>query len=54
MEAQDTNEGEQKYSVANFYYEKVKVGNPVKIRFINFLKLETFHEAALFFMLSNS
>ena len=53
MGDQDTNEGEQKYSVANFYYEKVRVGNPVKLRFTNFLKLESFHEAALFFMLSN-
>ena len=53
MEAQDTKEGKQKYSVANFYYEKVIVGNPVKLRFTKFLKLESFHEAALFFMLSN-
>ena len=53
MGDQDTNEGEHKYSVANFWYEKVRVGNPVKLRFTNFLKLESFHEAALFFMLSN-
>ena len=44
MEAQDTKEGKQKYSVANFYYEKVIVGNPVKLRFTKFLKLESFHE----------